>query len=331
MYKGKTILITGGTGSWGHELTKQLLAMGAGEIRIFSRNELSQVKMSREFNDTRLVFTIGDVRDQEAIVNAAEGVDYIFHLAALKHVPICEEQPAEAVKTNIMGTINLICAAVRNNVEKVIDVSSDKAVEPLNLYGMTKAVGEKLIIQANLQKSKTRFICIRAGNVLGSNGSVVPFFIEQIKKYNRIPLTSTEMTRFFLTLPDAINLLFKAAEKSLGGETFVMKMPSCRISDLAKVLIDEFGRDDTTLELTGIRPGEKMDEVLLSQYESCNAYLYDDHYFLILPVLKINRLKEYYDVQELEKVSFKEYTSRGELMDAAAIRNILIKGGFLQC
>lgn len=329
MYKDKIVLITGGTGSWGHELTRQLLPKEPKEIRIYSRNELAQVNMSRYFNNPKLKFIIGDVRDGEALENAARGVDIIFHLAALKHVPVCEEQPQEAVKTNITGTVNLINAAVRNHVEKVIDVSSDKAVEPLNLYGMTKAVGEKLIIQANMLDVSTRFVCIRAGNVLGSNGSVVPYFMDQIRRFNKVSVTCAEMTRFFLTLPDAIQLLFKAAENCLGGETFVMKMPSCRILDLAKVLIDESRSRDAAIEFTGIRPGEKVDEVLLSQYESCNSFVYDDNYFLILPVLKIEKLNEYYDKNKLGRVCFKEYTSRDELLNLSGIREILAKGGFI--
>ena len=177
MFAGKIVLITGGTGSWGYELVRQLLLEEPKEIRIFCRGELAQVKMDREFMNPRLKFIIGDIRDLDSLIEATKNVDYVFHLAALKHVPICELQPNEAIKTNIVGTQNLIKASIINKVTKVIDVSTDKAVDPLNLYGMTKAVGERLIIQANLMSSDTKFVCIRAGNVLGSNGSVVPFFI----------------------------------------------------------------------------------------------------------------------------------------------------------
>lgn len=330
MYEGKVVLITGGTGSWGNELTRQLLERNAGEIRIFSRGELSQVKMKRKFNDDRLKFIIGDVRDSEAIENAASGVDIIFHLAALKHVNICEEQPDEAIKTNINGTVNLIRAAIKNKVEKVIDVSTDKAVVPLNLYGMTKAVGERLTIQANKKTKDTKFVCIRAGNVLGSNGSVVPLFIDQIKKFNRITLTDTQMTRYFITLPEAIQLLFKAAENSFGGETFVVKMPSCRIIDLAGVLIEIYGNKGTQIDITGLRPGEKIDEVLLSCYESPNSYYYDDNYFLIIPMLEIEGLEEHYgSFREMKKVDFIEYSSKDELMNREQIKEVLTKGGFL--
>lgn len=330
MYEEKIVLITGGTGSWGNELTRQLIMRNPAEIRIFSRGELAQVNMKRKFNHERLKFIIGDVRDEEAVDKACQNVDYIFHLAALKHVNICEEQPYEAIKTNIDGTANVIAAAVKNKVKKVIDVSTDKAVSPLNLYGMTKAVGERLIIQANKLTPDTRFVCIRAGNVLGSNGSVVPLFIEQIRKFNKITITDTEMTRFFLTLPEAIQLLFKAAEVSFGGETFVVKMPSCRIVELAQILIEIFGGEMTGTVITGLRPGEKINEVLLSYYETGNSYYYDDNYFLILPMLDIQGLKEHYGNIPLRKVDFSEYSSRDNLMGREQIIEVLKKGGFIE-
>lgn len=330
MYEGKVILITGGTGSWGNELTGQLLKKNPKEIRILSRGELAQVKMERKFNDKRLSFFIGDIRDADAVKYASKDVDYIFHLAALKHVPVCEEQPQEAIKTNIFGTAVLINAAIENGVKKVVDVSTDKAVDPINLYGMTKAVGEKLIIQANKLMGDTKFMCVRAGNVLGSNGSVVPHFINQIKASNKVTITDAGMTRYFLTLPEAIQLLFKAAESSFGGETFVMKMPSCRIVDMAKVLIEAYGDGSTKIEFCGSRPGEKLDEVLVSRYESDHSYYFDENYFLILPTLKIDGLNEYYGKhKKLRKVSFKEYTSKDTLLDEDQIKAMLIKGGFI--
>ncbi|MCK4528464.1 polysaccharide biosynthesis protein, partial [candidate division WOR-3 bacterium] len=237
MFKNKSIVITGGTGSWGNELTKQLLEKDPKKIIIFSRGELAQVNMQRKFNDVRIEYIIGDVRDFYAVDRLFfnKQVDYVFHLSALKHVPVCENQPQEAIKTNIDGTTNIINAAIKNDIKRVIDVSSDKAVSPTNLYGMTKAVGEKLIIQANTLTAKTDFICVRGGNVLGSNGSVVPLFIDQIKRFNEITVTDGSMTRFFLTLSEAIKLLFQAVENSVGGETYIMNMPAFFISDLAKV------------------------------------------------------------------------------------------------
>ena len=234
MFNGKRIFISGATGSWGQTLTRMLLDnYNPKEIICFSRGELQQVLMQRKFHDPRLKFVIGDVRDYDSVRFAMRNVDIVFHLAALKHVPICEDHPQEAIKTNITGTTNIVNAAIENSVDKVIDVSTDKAVDPLNLYGMTKAVGEKLILQANSLTNHTKFVCIRGGNVMGSNGSVIPYFIEQIRSGGPVTITDLEMTRFFLTLEQAIKLLFKAAEFSIGGETFVMNMPACYIRDVA--------------------------------------------------------------------------------------------------
>ena len=329
MFKDKKILITGGTGSWGNELASQLLEKDPTQVRIFSRGEFAQVTMMRNFNDDRLKFIIGNVRDYSSLKAACKGIDYVFHLAALKHVPICEEQPSEAIKTNIQGTENLIKAAIANRVKKVIDVSTDKAVDPINLYGITKAVGERLIIHANKIITDTKFICIRAGNVLGTQGSVVPYFIKLIKEFNKILITDKRMTRFFMTLQDAISLLFKATEKSIGGETFVEQMPSFKIIDLAKALIDVYGNNNTKIIETEIRPGEKIDEVLVSRYEAVNTYKYDESYYLILPVLHIDGLAEHYEYCNLEKVSFFEYSSTSQLSNIETLKELLKKGGFI--
>lgn len=328
MFNNKTILITGGTGSWGNELTKQLLGFNPKQIVIFSRSEFHQVSMERRFNDPRLRFLIGDVRDHDRLMECMKGIDYVFHLAALKHVPVCEAQPYEAIKTNIIGTRNVIRAAQANGVKKVIDVSSDKAVDPLNLYGMTKAIGERLIIQANLDPSPTQYVCIRGGNVLGTNGSVVPFFIDQIKRFKKVKLTDKRMTRFFLTLPQAIHLLFKASEVSHGGETFVMKMPACKISDLAEVMIEELApNENIPIEEVGVRPGEKIHEVLVSRYEAPLTYQYDENYYLILPMLQIDDLADKH--KHLVKVSFEEYSSNETLMTKDEIRTMLKDGKFI--
>ena len=328
MYENKSVLITGGTGSWGYELVKQLLPKDPKEIRIFSRGELAQVNMQRFFNDPRLKFIIGDIRDESTLIKATQKVDYVFHLAALKHVPICEEHPLEAVKTNIMGTQNLINACIMNHVKKVIDVSTDKAVDPLNLYGMTKAVGEKLIIQANQQDADTKFVCIRGGNVLGSNGSVVPLFINQLKKNMPLTITNRHMTRYFITLPEAIRLLFKGVEASHGGETFVMRMPSYYINDIAKVIIQNSDHPDTPIQEIGMRPGEKLHEVLISEHEATHTFKYDDTYYLIMPTISIDGLENYYQAKDLEKVTFTAYTSKDEVLDVSHILPLLTKGGF---
>jgi FlaA1/EpsC-like NDP-sugar epimerase len=327
MFDNSRIFISGATGSWGQTLTTMLLdRYDVEEIICFSRGELQQVLMKRKFkNNHKLKFVIGDVRDYDSVRLATRDVDYIFHLAALKHVPVCEENVQETIKTNITGTTNIVNAAIENRVKKVIDVSSDKAVEPINLYGMTKSVGEKIIIQANDLSDYTKFVCIRGGNVMGSSGSVIPLFIEQIKSGGPITITDKDMTRFFLTLEEAIELIFKASIDSIGGETFVMNMPSCYITDLAEVLMEEYGKVD--IEEMGIRPGEKLDEMLISNHESRLSYCYDSNYWLTLPVNYNQKLAVRY--QEFPSFPHKEFSSKTKLMDKKQIKEMLKKGKFI--
>lgn len=326
MFDGSRIFISGATGSWGQTLITMLLDQyNVEEIVCFSRGELQQVLMKRKFNNSKLKFVIGDVRDYDSVKQATKEVDYIFHLAALKHVPVCEENVQETIKTNISGTTNIVNAAIENRVRKVIDVSSDKAVESINLYGMTKAVGEKIIIQANNFNGLTKFVCIRGGNVMGSSGSVIPLFIEQIKKGGPLTITDSNMTRFFFTLEEAIELIFKATIDSIGGETFVMNMPACYITDLAEVLMDEYG----TVEIkeTGIRPGEKLDEMLISHHESSLSYCYDKNYWLTLPANHNQELAVRY--QNFPTFPFDEFSSKTTLMNKDEIKAMLKKGKFI--
>jgi FlaA1/EpsC-like NDP-sugar epimerase len=315
----KVILCTGGTGSWGNEFVKQTLSFNPAEIRIYSRNEFAQVTMRRKFNDPRLKFIIGDIRDLEQLNYAMKGVNLVLHLAALKHIDICEVQPLETVKTNILGAENVIRAAIDNKVQKVINVSSDKACYPINIYGQSKAIGEKLFVNAN-NLSSTQFVCVRGGNVLGSNGSVVPLFIKQIQEDKEIKITDKRMTRFFLSLPQAISLLLVASSTSISGGIFVMKMKACRITDLAKVLINEFADEPSLINIkeVGMRPGEKLHEVLLNSYEAMKSYKYGSDYYVISPT-EIG----------LEKTTFEEYSSNDELLDDKGIREMLIEGGFI--
>jgi UDP-N-acetylglucosamine 4,6-dehydratase len=326
MFDGARIFVSGATGSWGQTLITMLLSKyNVEEIVCFSRGELQQVLMKRKFNNPKLKFVIGDIRDYTAVKMATRQADYIFHLAALKHVPVCEENVQETIKTNIEGTTNIVNAAIENRVRKVIDVSSDKAVEPINLYGMTKAVGEKIIVQANDLTDYTRFVCIRGGNVMGSSGSVIPFFIEQIKSGGPITLTDHKMTRFFLTLEEAIQLLFKASIDSIGGETFVMNMPACYIKDLAEVLMDVYGRVE--IKETGMRPGEKLDEMLISHHESNLSYCYDENYFLTLPSNYNQALAVRY--QDCRPFPHTEFSSKTTIMNKKEIREMLKKGKFI--
>jgi FlaA1/EpsC-like NDP-sugar epimerase len=326
MFNGSRIFVSGATGSWGQTLITMLLAKyNVEEIICFSRGELQQVLMKRKFNNSKLKFVIGDVRDYESVRMATRGAEYIFHLAALKHVPVCEENVQETIKTNITGTTNIVNAAIENRVHKVIDVSSDKAVEPINLYGMTKAVGEKIIVQANSLTEHTKFVCIRGGNVMGSSGSVIPFFIDQIKAGGPITLTDVRMTRFFLTLDEAIQLLFKASIDSIGGETFVMNMPACYIKDLAEVLMEVYGQVE--IKETGMRPGEKLDEMLISHHESTLSYCYDENYFLTLPSDYNQALALRY--QDCKPFPHAEFSSKTTIMNKKEIKEMLKKGKFI--
>ena len=329
MWKDKIVLITGGTGSWGQELTRQLLQFDVKEIRILARNEFNQISMIRKFNDPRLKIEIGNVRDYGKLKFACKNVNYVFHLSALKHVPICEEFPYEAIKTNINGTRNIVRASIDNGVELVVDVSSDKAVLPINTYGMTKAVGEKLMLNgmevAKKIGSKTKFMVIRGGNVLGTAGSVVPYWIDQIKRFNKITITNREMTRYFLTIQEAIKLLFVAMKSNINGGLFVMRMPSCKILDLGEVLIEHYGNKDTKIEVTGIRPGEKLDEVLISKHETPNAYRYGENYYLIT-YNPNDELKK----QKTLNLTLEEYNSYQRLMNKEEIKELLKRGGYLK-
>jgi UDP-N-acetylglucosamine 4,6-dehydratase len=330
MFEDKTILITGGSGSWGNELTQQLLLKQPRKIIIYSRGELAQVNMQRKFNNDVIEYVIGDIRDADAVdrLFSTKNIDYVFHLAALKHVPVCENQPQEAIKTNITGTINLINSSIKYKVKKFIDVSTDKAVAPTNLYGLTKSVGEHLTIQANNLTNDTDFVCIRGGNVLGSNGSVVPYFIDQIKNFNKVSITSHEMTRYFLTLSEAIGLLFQAVENSVGGEIYVMNMPSFHVLDVAKVLIEHYGDDLTEVNEIGIREGEKIHEVLISEHESPHSYAFNKDYYVILPSIKIN--KDYSHIDKSARVRFKTFSSADNLKNSQYLHDLLAKGGFLK-
>ncbi|MDD5145728.1 MAG: UDP-N-acetylglucosamine 4,6-dehydratase (inverting) [Candidatus Pacebacteria bacterium] len=278
--KDKTILITGGTGSFGQKFAEIILKdQNPKTVRIYDHDELSEVEMERKFNNPRLRFFIGDVRDKSRLYRAMSGVDVLVHAAALKHVPICEYNPIEAVKTNIEGTINVIDAAIDNSVERAIVISTDKAVYPVNLYGATKMVAEKLFIQANSYvggQRKTIFSAARYGNVLGSSGSVVPLFEEQ-KKNGEITITDERMTRFWVTLEEGIRFVANCIEIMKGGEVFIPKIPSMKIIDLAEVMAPNARK-----KIVGIRPGEKLHEILLTEEEAKHAKEFNE-YFVIEP------------------------------------------------
>lgn len=265
-WKNQVVLVTGGTGSFGKKFTKILLEeQQPKKVIIFSRDELKQHEMQvGGFNDERLRYFIGDVRDRERLVRAMHGVDVVVHAAALKQVPACEYNPMEAIKTNIMGTANVVEAALDAGVKKVLTVSTDKAVSPANLYGATKLAAEKLTIQSNAYAggSATRFSCVRYGNVVGSRGSVVPLFLK-LRSTGKITITDDRMTRFWLSLEQGVRFVIHSIEQMEGGEVFVPKIPSTKVTDLARAIAPQ-----AKLEIIGIRPGEKLHEMLISEDEA---------------------------------------------------------------
>ena len=295
MFEGKTILITGGTGSLGQALTKKLLTLDADTIRIFSRNESKQIEMESKFEDNRLRFFVGDVRDTDRLYSALEDVDVVFHAAALKHVPKIEYNPFESIKTNVIGSQNIIDNSLRQDVEKVICVGTDKAVSPLNTYGATKLLMEKLFVSANNyvnpEKHKTKFVAVRYGNVLGSSGSVIPKFISLIKQKKSLTITDSQMTRFTITMNEALDFILKATETGSGSEIFIPKIKSYEMSTLVETLTELFG--ETKQEITGIRPGEKLHETLINNDEVHHAWEVNNMYMLTNPHYKLFNVSDF--------------------------------------
>lgn len=270
LFEGKKVLITGGTGSLGKALTKKILETDVDTIRIFSRDELKQVEMQADFNDERLRFLIGDVRDKERIFRALEDIDIVLHTAALKHVPVAEYNPFEAVKTNVYGTQNVIDTCIDKNIKAAIAIGTDKAVSPLNTYGATKLLMERLFIAANYYKGRHRkdlkFLCVRYGNVLGSRGSILPIILKQIQMKKKITITDPSMTRFNITMNQALNLVFRALENGIGGQVFIPKLKAYKVGDMKDAILDLLDSKNET-ETISIRPGEKSHEILINRDE----------------------------------------------------------------
>lgn len=284
MFDNKSILITGGTGSFGQKYTKTLLERyNPKRLIILSRDELKQFEMQQQFNAPCMRYFIGDVRDGERLKQAFRGVDYVIHAAALKQVPSAEYNPMECIKTNINGAENVIQAAIANNVKKVIALSTDKAANPINLYGATKLASDKLFVAANnmVGQGETRFAAVRYGNVVGSRGSVVPFFKSKIAEgAESLPITHPDMTRFWITLQDGVDFVLKNFGRMQGGEIFIPKIPSVRITDLASAYAPNLHQ-----EIVGIRPGEKMHEIMCPADDSHHTIEFEDH-FVISPSIK---------------------------------------------
>ena len=334
MFDDKKILITGGTGSLGQALTQRLLEKNVKTIRILSRNESKQIEMESKFNDDRLRFFLGDIRDKERLIRATEDIDYVFHAAALKHVPKIEYNPFEAIKTNVIGSQNVIDACLITNVKKVICIGTDKAVSPLNTYGATKLLMEKLFVTANNyldpKKHATKFIAVRYGNVLGSSGSVVPKFIEQIKNKKKITITDNQMTRFSITMDEALDFILKAAEYGQGSEIFVPKIRAYTIFDIKQALTEILG--DYGEEIVGIRPGEKMHETLINNEEIRYSWEYKDLYMItnpLYPMFHPTIINDTYQgIKKLDK--FEKYSSDlVEKIPKDELKQILKEAGLL--
>jgi UDP-N-acetylglucosamine 4,6-dehydratase len=278
MLDGKTILVTGGTGSFGKKFTQMILdKYNIKKLIIFSRGELKQAEMKSKFgNHPKLRFFIGNVRDKERVYRAFDGVDIVIHAAALKRVPECEYNPFEAIKTNVNGAQNVIDAAIDKGIEKVVALSTDKAANPINLYGATKLCSDKLFTAGNayVGGKNTKFGVVRYGNVMGSRGSVIPFF-KKMKETGTLPITDPRMTRFWITLEDAVKLVLKALNEMQGGEIFVPKIPSMKVTDLAEAIAPECKQ-----EIVGIRPGEKLHEVMIPRAASRHTIEFEDHYII---------------------------------------------------
>jgi len=326
MFNGANILITGGTGSFGKKYTEILLQKyKPNKIIIYSRDELKQYEMAQDYNHKCMRYFIGDVRDAQRLQKAMRGVDYVIHAAALKHVPIAEYNPMECIKTNINGAQNVIDAAIENKVKKIIALSTDKAANPVNLYGATKLASDKLFVAANnlVGEQDTSFSVVRYGNVVGSRGSVVPYFKKLIKEgTSKLPITDITMTRFFITLDDGVNFVLKNFHRMSGGEIFIPKIPSMKIIDMAKAIAPNLPFD-----IIGIRPGEKLHEIMCPSDDSHLTLEFDDHY-LIKPTIIFTSKTNNYGINKLGEVGIqvkqgfeynsgnnKEWLSSNELMD----------------
>ena len=333
--KGKNILVTGGTGSIGSQIVRELLQHEPGVVRILSNDENGLFSLEQQLHGHPAVrFLLGDIKDKERLRPAIEKIDIVFHAAALKHVPLCEYNPFEAVKTNVIGTQNLLEVAMEEEVKKFITISTDKAVRPENVMGNTKQLSERLTITANYFKGlrMTALSCVRFGNVLNTRGSVVPLFIEQVKQGGPVTITDPDMTRFVMSVSKAVSLVLRTADLAQGGEVFILKMPALRIGDLAEVIIEEtaskYGYKPEAVEIStiGKRAGEKLYEELMTEDETKDAYE-DDEMIVALPQHFGMTGELLYDLRnKLKRLQRRDYSSAGEgvkLLNKEEIRDLL--------
>lgn len=332
MFKDKVLLITGGTGSFGNAVLDRFLSTDIREIRIFSRDEKKQDDMRKRYNSPKLKFYIGDVRDYVSILNASRGVDYIYHAAALKQVPSCEFHPMEAVKTNVIGTENVLEAAITNEVSRVVCLSTDKAVYPINAMGISKAMMEKVMVakSRNLENTKTVICGTRYGNVMASRGSVIPLFVEQLKAGKSFTITDPNMTRFMMTLEDAVDLVLYAFEHGSNGDIFVQKAPAATIEVLAKALLNLFDADEHEIKVIGTRHGEKLYEALLSREEMAGA---EDHgdYYRVAPDNRDLNYGKFVEEGDEAISHIEDYNSHNtERLDVEGMKQLLLKLEFIR-
>lgn len=331
MFKCKTLMITGGTGSFGHAVLNRFLDTDIEEIRIFSRDEKKQDDMRKVHMSDKLRFYIGDVRDYQSVVSAMRGVDYVYHAAALKQVPSCEFHPMEAVKTNVLGTENVLEAAINCSVERVVCLSTDKAVYPINAMGISKAMMEKVIVAKSRNVPPHMTICAtRYGNVMASRGSVIPLFVDQVLKGKPISMTDPSMTRFMMTLDDAVDLVLYAFENGNNGDIFVQKAPAATIETLAEALLSLLKRPDHPINVIGTRHGEKLYEALCSREEMLVAQD-EGQYFRIPADNRDLNYEKFFDVGSLELATFEDYNSHNtQRLNVHQMQELLLKLDFLK-
>jgi UDP-glucose 4-epimerase len=332
MFKNKTLLITGGTGSFGNAVLRRFLDTDIAEIRIFSRDEKKQDDMRKKYNNSKLKFYIGDVRDYQSILNATRGVDFLYHAAALKQVPSCEFHPMEAVKTNVLGTENVLEAAIANGVKRVVCLSTDKAVYPINAMGISKAMMEKVIVakSRNVDKSKTVICGTRYGNVMASRGSVIPLFVDLIKEGKPLTITDPNMTRFMMTLDDAVDLVLYAFEHGNNGDIFVQKAPAATIQTLAIALKELMDLPEHPIHIIGTRHGEKLYEALLSREEMVAAEDMGE-YYRVPPDLRDLNYGKYVEQGDQRISQVEDYNSHNtERLDVEGMKNLLLKLAFIR-
>lgn len=329
-FSNKVLLITGGTGSFGNAILRRFLGTDIREIRIFSRDEKKQDDMRKQYNNPKIKFHIGDVRDSQSVINAVRGVDYIFHAAALKQVPSCEFHPLEAVKTNVLGAENILEAAIQSNVKRVIVLSTDKAVYPINAMGISKAMMEKVAVAKSRNSGETVINITRYGNVMASRGSVIPLFMEQIDAGKPITITDPNMTRFMMTLEDAVDLVLFAFEHGQQGEIFVQKAPAATIETLVKALTNLVNKPEYPMEVIGTRHGEKLYEVLLSREEMVGAVDLDN-YYRVPPDLRDLNYDKFVEYGQIEISNAVDYNSHNtNRLDISSMQVLLRKLDFLK-